>query len=114
MLDVIPAGRRGGYRLSGDGAPDEMTRGDLRAELLRLGRRYELIVVAAPPGAPQTGNRGILPVSEAVVCARIAFTTLSRLATSVSVLQDSGLRVRGIVLWNADSPPRVPMPHDPA
>jgi Mrp family chromosome partitioning ATPase len=114
MLDVIPAGRRGGYRLSGDGAPDEITRGDLRAELLRLGRRYELIVVAAPPGAPQTGNRGILPVSEAVVCARIAFTTLSRLATSVSVLQDSGLRVRGIVLWNADSPPRVPMPLDRA
>jgi Mrp family chromosome partitioning ATPase len=114
MLDVIPAGRRGGYRLSGDGAPDENTRGDLRAELLRLGRRYELIVVAAPPGAPQTGHRGILPVSEAVVCARIAFTTLSRLAASVSVLQDSGLRVRGIVLWNADSPPRVPISHDQA
>jgi len=114
LLDVIPAGHRGGYRLSGDAVPDEITRGELRAELLRLGRRYELIVVAAPPGAPQTGTRGILPVSEALVCARVAFTTLTRLATSVSALQDSGLRVRGIVLWDADSPPRVPMPHDPA
>ncbi len=80
---------------------------------MRLGRRYDLIVVAAPPGAPQTGSGGILPVSEALICARVAFTTLSRLANSVSVLQDSGLRVRGIVLWDADSPPRVPLPHTP-
>jgi Mrp family chromosome partitioning ATPase len=111
-LDVIPAGQRGGHRLSGERAtPDDAARGELRGELLRLGRRYELIVVAAPPGAPQTGSRGILPVSEALICARVAFTTLSRLASSVSVLQDSGLRVRGIVLWDADSPPRVPLPH---
>ncbi len=91
-LDVISAGQRGGHRLSGERAtPDDAARGELRGELLRLGRRYELIVVAAPPGAPQTGSRGILPVSEALICARVAFTTLSRLASSVSVLQDSGL-----------------------
>jgi tyrosine-protein kinase Etk/Wzc len=100
MLDVIPAGRRGTPQ-------GDIAREELRAELLRLGRRYELIVVAAPPGAPQTGSDSILPVTEAVVCARIAFTTLARLAASVAVLQDSGLRVRGIVLWDADSPPRV-------
>jgi Mrp family chromosome partitioning ATPase len=90
-----------------DLARGEISRGELRAELLRLGRRYELIVVAAPPGAPHTGSDSILPVSDAVVCARVAFTTLTRLAASVAVLQDSGLRVRGIVLWDADSPPRV-------
>jgi Mrp family chromosome partitioning ATPase len=89
------------------GEPGEHARGELRAELLRLGRRYELIVVAAPPGAPHTGSDSILPVSDAVLCARVAFTTLTRLAASVAVLQDSGLRVRGIVLWDADSPPRV-------
>ena len=87
--------------------PGDHARGELRAELLRLGRRYELIVVAAPPGAPHTGSDSILPVSDAVVCARVAFTTLTRLAASVAVLQDSGLRVRGVVLWDADSPPRV-------
>ena len=89
------------------GEPGDLARGELRAELLRLGRRYELIVVAAPPGAPHTGSTSILPVSDAVVCARVAFTTLTRLAASVAMLQDSGLRVRGIVLWDADSPPRV-------
>jgi tyrosine-protein kinase Etk/Wzc len=108
-LDVIPAGRRRAERRLSDAAGEagDLARGELRAELLRLGRRYELIVVAAPPGAPRTGSDSILPVSEAVVCARVAFTTLTRLAASVAVLQDSGLRVRGIVLWDADSPPRV-------
>ncbi len=109
MLDVIPAGRRGAERRPSDAAGEagDLARSELRAELLRLGRRYELIVVAAPPGAPHTGSDSILPVSDAVVCARVAFTTLTRLAASVAVLQDSGLRVRGIVLWDADSPPRV-------
>ena len=88
-------------------ALDDVGRGELRAELLRLGRRYELIVVAAPAGAPRIDTGSILPVSDAIVCARVAFTTLTRLATSVSVLQDSGLRVRGIVLWDADSPPKA-------
>jgi Mrp family chromosome partitioning ATPase len=109
MLDVIPSGRRGapGRPSGGEIVHGEIARGELRAELLRLGRRYELIVVAAPPGAPYTGSDSILPVSEAIVCARVAFTTLTRLAAAVAVLQDSGLRVRGIVLWDADSPPRV-------
>jgi Mrp family chromosome partitioning ATPase len=86
-------------------ALDDIGRGELRAELLRLGRRYELIVVAAPAGAPRVGSGSILPVSDAIVCARVAFTTLTRLASSVAVLQDSGLRVHGIVLWDADRPP---------
>jgi hypothetical protein len=88
-------------------ALDDAGRGELRAELLRLGRRYELIVVAAPAGAPRIDTGSILPVSDAIVCARVAFTTLTRLASAVSVLQDSGLRVRGIVLWNADSTPKA-------
>lgn len=111
-IDVIPAGHRDPRLSSGAGpvtaAPiEEIGRAELRAELLRLGRRYELIVVASPAGAPHVDTGSILPVSDAIVCARVAFTTLTRLAASVAVLQDSGLRVRGVVLWDADTPPRA-------
>ncbi len=79
----------------------------LRAELIRLGRRYDLVVVAAPAGAAQVGPDSILPVRDALVCARVAYTPLSRLAAAVATLRESRLRVRGIVLWDADVPPRL-------
>jgi Mrp family chromosome partitioning ATPase len=81
--------------------------GELRAELLRLGRRYDLVVVAAPAGAAQVGPDSVLPVSEAIVCVRVAFTPLARLASAVATLRESRLHVRGVVLWDADVPPRL-------
>ncbi len=80
---------------------------ELRAELIRLGRRYDLVVVAAPAGAAQVGPDSILPVRDALVCARVAYTPLARLAAAVATLRESRLRVRGIVLWDADVPPRL-------
>ncbi len=78
-----------------------------RDDLTRLGRRYDLIVVGAPAGAVQVGPGSVLPASDAVVCARVAYTTLARLGQSVATLHDSGLRVRGVVLWDADAAPRI-------
>jgi Mrp family chromosome partitioning ATPase len=79
----------------------------LQASLIRLGRRYELIVVAAPAGVTQVGPDSVLPMPEALLCARVAYTTLERLRESVSTLQESGLQIRGIVLWDADRLPRI-------
>jgi hypothetical protein len=98
MLDVIPSGPPRGARRpppGGQGGP-------------RLAPAPQAPAVVGDRRRDQQREVGpILPVSEAIVCARVAFTTLTRLAAAVAVLQDSGLRVRGIVLWDADSPPRV-------
>jgi Mrp family chromosome partitioning ATPase len=82
--------------------------GALRAGLIRLASRYELIVVAAPAGVTQVGPDSVLPMTDALLSARIAYTTLERLQASVSTLLASGLQIRGIVLWDADRPPRIP------
>jgi Mrp family chromosome partitioning ATPase len=93
--------------VEGAGAPWSAEAQELCAELIRLGRRYDLVVVAAPAGAAQVGPDSILPVRDALVCARVAYTPLSRLAAAVATLRESRLRVRGIVLWDADVPPRL-------
>jgi Mrp family chromosome partitioning ATPase len=80
---------------------------ELQAELIRLGRRYDFVVVAAPAGAAQVGPDSILPVRDAVICARVAYTPLDRLVEAIGTLRESRLRVRGIVLWDADVPPRL-------
>ena len=80
---------------------------ELRAEARRLSHRYEYVVVAAPAGAVRVGPESILPAPEAILCARIAYTTLDRLAASVTALRDSGLTVRGLVLWDSDITPRI-------
>jgi Mrp family chromosome partitioning ATPase len=129
LLNVMPAGtahdlpRNAGssgpagwltHNAEGDGGIDDSTVAawppdahELRAELVRLGRRYDLVVVAAPAGAAQMGPDSILPVQDALLCARVAFTPLARLAAAVATLRESRMRVRGIVLWDADVPPRL-------
>jgi hypothetical protein len=42
-----------------------------------------------------------------VVCARVAYTTLARLGTSVEMLRQSGLRLQGVIVWDADAPTRA-------
>jgi len=111
-LSVMPAGTppngRETVRARAAAAATVVADGDeLQAELIRLGRRYDFVVVAAPAGAAQVGPDSILPVRDAVVCVRVAFTPLARLVAAIGTLRESRLRVRGIVLWDADVPPRL-------
>ena len=106
-LDVIPAGSdpraawpaQHGSTLSAD---------SLRAELSRLARRYDLLVIAAPAGLAQVGPDSVLPGPDVVLTARIAYTTLTRLTAAATALRTSGMRLRGVVLWNADAAPVAP------
>ena len=96
--------------LAAFGLLDNVSGGDaaeLRGEIRRLSHRYDFVVVAAPAGAVRVGPDSILPVPDAIVCARVAYTTLDRLTASVAALRDSGLTVRGLVLWDANVPPRL-------
>lgn len=88
--------------------PAAVDSAELRAELLRVARRYDLVVVAAPAGAVPPGSHSVLPLTDTIVCARLAYTTLTRLATFATAARDAGMRVRGTVLWDADVPPRAP------
>jgi Mrp family chromosome partitioning ATPase len=106
-LDVIPAGSdpraawpaQHGSSLSAD---------SLRAELSRLARRYDLLVIAAPAGLAQVGPDSVLPGPDVVLTARLAYTTLARLTAAASALRTSGMQLRGLVLWDADSAPVAP------
>jgi Mrp family chromosome partitioning ATPase len=81
----------------------------LRGDLSRLARRYDLVVIAAPPGLGQVGPASVLPGRDVIVTARIAYTTLERLGALAAELARSEMQLRGIVLWDADAAP--PTPH---
>jgi Mrp family chromosome partitioning ATPase len=105
-LDVIPAGSdRAAWPAEHGSALSAET---LRAELSRLARRYDLLVIAAPAGLAQVGPDSVLPGRDVVLTARVAYTTLSSLTAAAAALRTSGMQLRGTVLWNADAPPVAP------
>jgi len=131
-LDVVPAGSDPGAAwpadrtgtplpdprqpVAGGEAPSAsetpaplLTAETLRGDLSRLARRYDLVVIAAPPGLGQVGPASVLPSRDVIVTARIAYTTLERLGGVAAELARSGMELRGIVLWDADVAP--PTPH---
>ncbi|HZS62528.1 MAG TPA: hypothetical protein VFA43_24895, partial [Gemmatimonadaceae bacterium] len=103
-LDVIPAGSA---QIPAS-APPASAGHSLRDDLARLARRYDLMIVVAPEGLSQVGPASVLPGLSVVLCARIAFTPLERLVSSVSSLVNSDVRLVGLVLWDSDSAPIVP------
>lgn len=80
----------------------------MRDDLARLARRYDLMIVVAPEAVSQIGPASVLPGAAVVLCARIAYTTLEKLTTSVASLKESGMRLVGVVLWDSDSAPITP------
>lgn len=95
---VVPSG--------GGGAPaltDELRR-TLRDDLERMARRYDMVIVVS--SHPPTAHVGIdlLPVPDVVYCAEVGRASLAHLMRAVRELQETGARVRGIVLWNREVP----------
>jgi Mrp family chromosome partitioning ATPase len=107
-LDVIPAGSDPSAVWPVAHHGSELSPESLRAELSRLARRYDLLVIAAPPGLAQVGPDSVLPGPDVVLTARIAYTTLASLTAVAAALRPSGMELRGVVLWNADTAPVAP------
>jgi Mrp family chromosome partitioning ATPase len=103
-LDVIPAGNA---QVPSSNPPPSAGH-SLRDDLARLARRYDLMIVVAPEGVAQIGPASVLPGAAVVLCARLAYTTLDRLAESAASLRTSGMRIAGVVLWDADTAPITP------
>lgn len=97
-LDVLPGGARKGA--IADGAVARQLRGDLT----RMERRYDLIVIAAPVSYLRPGESSIIPSPDVVLCARVAHTRIARLKAEVEALRSMDLRIHGLVLWHDDLP----------
>jgi Mrp family chromosome partitioning ATPase len=94
-LDVVPAGAPGARRAALDEAAG--------TELVRLAARYELCIAIAPDPAMARlpGARALLVVQRA----RTPLVTVQRQAQHIAA---AGLRLMGVVLWDAPIPKRVP------
>ena len=97
-LDVVTAG---GRDITGMG----LTGLDhVRDELARIARRYDFCVISAPENALDAAEHALLPLTDVLLCVRVARTSISSLAALNESARQAGIRLRGIVLWRGESP----------
>ncbi|MDQ2766554.1 MAG: hypothetical protein M3Y30_05300 [Gemmatimonadota bacterium] len=77
---------------------------EFAAEVDRLSRRYETVVLSA--STPEQGTIGVAAgaVGEVVICLRRGRSTHASLRALMAALESSGARMRGIVLWDREDP----------
>jgi hypothetical protein len=124
-LHVIPAGgSTGGRRALAPGSRRDGR--DVRAELARLARTFDITVTSLPPvpgatsgalpgpgtatgvaatgpATPESVAREVL-AREVIVCARAGYTPLAGLTREIARLNALGAHVRGLVIWDDDPP----------
>lgn len=97
MLAVLPSGKRAG-------APTPHAVTKVKDDLERMSSRYDMIVLTAPLAQTKQDAATIVPSNDVILCARMARTPLRELASAVETLRGAGMRVHGLVLWNAEPP----------
>jgi hypothetical protein len=77
---------------------------EFAAEMDRLSRRYETVVLSA--STPEQGTIGVAAgaIGEVVICLRRGRSTHVALRALMAALESSGARMRGIVLWDREDP----------
>ncbi|HEV7703622.1 MAG TPA: hypothetical protein VGO46_04980 [Gemmatimonadaceae bacterium] len=77
---------------------------EFAAEVDRLSRRYETVVLSA--STPEQGTIGVAAgaVGAVVICLRRGRSTHASLRALMASLESSGARMRGIVLWDREDP----------
>ena len=95
-IDVLPSGVLTGTL--------QAVTEEFSAEVDRLSRRYETVVVSA--STPEQGTITVAAgaVGEAVICLRRGRSTHAALRAVLAALEASGARVRGIVFWDRGEP----------
>lgn len=70
------------------------------AEVRRLGRRYETVILSA--STPEQGTIGVVAgaAGEVVLCLRLGRSTHGGLRAMLAAVGSGGARVRGLVLWD--------------
>ena len=97
-LDVLPSGTK----RVGLPSPEDAER--IRDDFIRMERRYDLVVIAAPTAYVLQQSATVMPSPDVVFCARVAHTSIADLKKSVDAFRQSDLRVHGLVLWDDDVP----------
>jgi tyrosine-protein kinase Etk/Wzc len=100
-IDVLPSGVLTGTL--------QAVTEEFSAEVDRLSRRYETVVLSA--STPEQGTITVATgaVGEVVICLRRGRSTHASLRAVLAALEASGARMRGIVLWDReDSAPPAP------
>lgn len=97
-LDVLPSGTK---RI---GIPTPEVAEGIRDDFIRMERRYDLVVIAAPPAYLLQQSLTVLPSADVVFCARVGRTSIADLKKAVDAFRERDLRVHGLVLWDDDVP----------
>jgi Mrp family chromosome partitioning ATPase len=97
-LDVLPSGTK---RI---GIPTPEVAERIRDDFIRMERRYDLVVIAAPAAYILQQSATVLPSPDVVFCARVGRTSIADLKKSVDAFRQRDLRVHGLVLWDDDVP----------
>jgi Mrp family chromosome partitioning ATPase len=102
-IDIMPSGIASDNRQAAD------IRDLFQREVTRLARHYEAIVIAASLEHAVGGLPGVLPIPDAIVCARVGYTRIADVQAALDGLRASGGAAVGVVLWNAPLP-ELPTP----
>lgn len=95
-IDVLPSGVLTGTL--------QAVAEEFSAELQRLTRRYETVVLSASTPEQGTATVAAGAAREVVICLRRGRSTHAALRALMATLEASGARMRGIVLWDRDDP----------
>jgi hypothetical protein len=95
-IDVLPSGALTGTL--------QAVTEEFSAEVERLSRRYETVVLSASTPEQGTMTAAGGAVGEIVICLRRGRSTHASLRAMLASLEASGARLRGIVLWDRDDP----------
>jgi len=97
-LDVLPSGSKRAGML------EPHVTESAKAEFLRLQKRYDFIIIAAPTSYVQRTATSVIPSPEVLLTARVGRTRLSTLKSAAESLRGTNMNIQGIVLWDAPFP----------
>jgi Mrp family chromosome partitioning ATPase len=97
-LDVLPSGSKRAGMLE-----PHVTEA-AKDEFLRLQKRYDFIIIAAPTSYVQRTATSVIPSPEVLLTARVGHTKLSTLKSAAESLRGTNMKIQGIILWDAPFP----------
>lgn len=97
-LDVLPSGSKR------TGMLEPHVTEAAKSEFLRLQKRYDFIIIAAPTSYVQRTATSVIPSPEVLLTARVGHTRLSTLKSAAETLRGTNMKIQGIVLWDAPFP----------
>lgn len=97
-LDVLPSGSKRAGML------EPHVTESAKGEFLRLQKRYDFIIIAAPTSYVQRTATSVIPSPEVLLTARVGHTRLTTLKSAADSLRGTNMKIQGIILWDAPFP----------